>query len=354
MLKKITSKKYFHIILFSVLLLVFAVLLHTTISQDLENNTPEDNTITVDATVTDLIVYTTKDESGVLNQHYNVGVYIKISDDEIYENYYLYDVPETDIGDVIKVKYDIREAGVFTYDYKQDEHYRITLYVLYSALIIFCIGAMIFSSRFIEYIEFRKERDRKIAERKALNAAEGSEEYDPTESASSLDPFADKNTDYNAIYEYDQKMNDASYSAEGTYSGYDEQAADNTYNSAGQYDDANNSAAAGTYSSAGISNNPMDAQYDPFAPYSGYEEPNHNIIDNSNTSADTYSSAGGSNNSMDAQYDPFAPYSGYEEPNHNIIDNSNTSADTYSSAGGSNNSMDAQYDPFKPYSGYEE
>ncbi len=305
--------KYFYLIFFCIIMLIFGVLLHLTITHDIQNNTPPDPEMKrVEAVVKELNSYSSADENGVVTEHYNVLVSIKVNEREHYDNYPLFDVPKTDINHKLTVKYDENNPGVFYYDDIPQPHYRTVLYVLFSVGIVASLASAIFASRFLQHREFVRNRDEWLKAHPNENlpgneipdpAAESYEGYDGKDPNVDLNPFGGSDMDYNALYEYDQKMNDASYSAEGTYSGYD------------------NAPSSGSYS-----NNPMDAPYDPNASYSGY---------------DNASSSGSySNNPMDAPYDPNASYSGYDN--------------APSSGSYSNNPMDTPYDPFAPYSGYEE
>ena len=323
---------------------VFIFLLHLAVSRDIRANNPDDNYRHVSAKVQQVSSKVISDENSSPQEYYDVELYIKVSESLIYDHYVINDIPaaetgKLDIGSNIMVKYDdtlFRQTRtaytetvpiVFEFDPEPEPHYRTVLYIILSAGIIASLGAAIFSVRFAQRNEFLKNRKKWLEEHPnddinnteqfEYTAAGGYKGFDGKDENADLNPFGGSDMDYTSMYEYEQKLKDASYSAEGTYSGYGNEA-DN--GSGGPSFDPN--------ASYNNPNNPTDTQYDPAAPYSGY---------------------GGSNNT-DTQYDPTAPYTGYVGSNN--MDTQYDPTVPYSGYVGTNN-MDTQYDPFAPYTGYD-
>ena len=176
-------------------------------------------------------------------------------------------MPKCKEGDIIKLKYDSSNEGVFFLANDPDSDNRLVNYILWASLVVLSIAGLIMSSKLIDILDNRRklalkiEEEKKYAPRTAdgieYNSTDAYEGYDGSEKNNvDLNPFADNNIDYNAIYEYDKKLDDASYSAESTYQEY------NDYNNTGYVPPA----------PPPNSNNPMDKQYDPFETYSGYDE----------------------------------------------------------------------------------
>lgn len=255
-LGELTSKKYFYIILFAVLFLFFSLLLILTIKNDVEYSKPADDMIRTTGTVTYVNTYTTTDGSGSQKLHYDVGLHIETDDKMVYDDIFMYDVAPVDIGQSVKIKYDKNTAGVFFIANDPQPRCRVVLYVIYSTLMLICIAGMVMSSKLIKMINQKKviaqnlensEKEVRTDEHGIdYNSTDSYQGYDGTET--DLNPFAGSDMDYTSMYEYSKQLDDAEYSPEGTYTGYEP-------------------------SDSGVqSNDPMDAQYDPFKPYDGYEQ----------------------------------------------------------------------------------
>ena len=228
-LKKIASHKYFYIILFGVLLLVFSLLLFLTVKHDVDRAKPQDSMQRITGTVTYVNSYTADDQDGGQTLHYDIGVHVETGNGSGNEDLFFYDVPATEVGRTIKLKYDPDTPGVFLIANEGNPHYRIVLYVLYSAMILICLSGMVMSSKVLKMLRQNKviEQNRENAQRPVqtdahgidYNSTDAYQGYDGTET--DLNPFAGSDMDYQSMAEYEQSLNDAHYSAEGTYTGYE-------------------------------------------------------------------------------------------------------------------------------------
>lgn len=253
--------------IFGILLVVSIFALHLTIKHDVENAAVSDDMTRVMGKVMEVYGHTQIRDNGSEFTQYDIVVYVKLDDGKVYDGIPINDVPKCKEGDIIKLKYDSSNEGVFFLANDPDSDNRLVNYILWASLVVLSIAGLIMSSKLIDILDNRRklalkiEEEKKYAPRTAdgieYNSTDAYEGYDGSEKNNvDLNPFADNNIDYNAIYEYDKKLDDASYSAESTYQEY------NDYNNTGYVPPA----------PPPNSNNPMDKQYDPFETYSGYDE----------------------------------------------------------------------------------
>ena len=248
---------------FGLLIIISVFALHLTIKHDVENAAVTDDMIRVTGQVKEVYGSTMTDPDGKEFVQYDVLVYIKLDDGKVYEGVPISNVPKCQEVDNRKLSYDKNNQGVFLLANDPEPNYRMTNYILWVSLFILALAGLIMSSRILDIMDLRKkyaaedEEKKKYALRTAdgidYNSTDAYEGYDGSEKGNvDLNPFADNHLDYNALYEYDKKLDDASYSAEGTYHDYN----------------------SGYVPPAPPinSNNPMDKQYDPFATYTGYDE----------------------------------------------------------------------------------
>ena len=364
-IKKLTKRKYFFVVLSFILILVFCFALHFTIENDKKSSRPLDDMPRAQAKVVNSPDMYTIEENGESKVVYaNIQIQVTINENETYTcplfgQVLKSEAGELDYGKYIKVKYSEDDHSTFYFANDPKGQQRVFLYVLYSLLIIGSIGGMIYSSKAAAaktHKEVMEENIRRVMEQNEVNGG-----FD--NSSDGVDVF-DRGIDYNSMYQQDQILNDASYSADSTYSGYgsgqpqyDPNApftgyesdvnentdmrspgapADSPYGNS-QTDTRSPSAPFGspytnqqTYSGYGAPDGSMDTPYDPNAPYSGYGAPDA---------------------SMDAPFDPNAPYSGYGAPNASMGAPFDPNA-PYSGYGAPNASMDAPFDPNAPYKGY--
>jgi len=261
--KKFFKNKYFSMAIFGLLLVISIFALHLTIKHDVQNAAIPDDMTRVTGKVTEVYGHSMINADGTESVQYDIVVYVKLDDGKVYEGVPINDAPKCNEGDKITLKYAKGNEGIFFLANDPQPNYRIVNYILWASLVILSIAGLIMSSKIIDILDNRRklalkiEEEKKYAPRTAdgieYNSTGAYEGYDGSEKGNvDLNPFADNNIDYNAIYEYDKKLDDASYSATGTYQ---------DYNSG--YVPPN---------PPPNSNNPMDKQYDPFATYSGYDE----------------------------------------------------------------------------------
>ncbi len=301
-LKKLVQKKYFYMIFFAILLITASVVLYFTIQHDVENSTITDDMFRVYGTVNEVYGHTESDDQGNSKMQYDVIMSIELENGKKYDEYPMNNVPKCNEGDKIKLKYDKDFDSVFYLAEDPEPNYRIGNYIICVTFILISLSGLIMASKVLDYLNHRRLMALKAIEDKKntsldshgidYNSTDAYNGYDGSESGNiDLNPFADNNIDYNALYDYDKKMDDASYSAENTYSGY-----------------------------GAPSNNPMDAPYNPTDTYSGYGTPSNNPMDAPYNPTDTYSGYGApSNNPMDAPYNPTDTYSGYGAPSNNQV-----------------------------------
>ena len=345
------------------LVVILAFALHFTIQDDINRGKPQDDLPRAEAAIINFPdSYSIEENGSDMEMYSNVQIEVSLGDNEKQITYISGTVPKNSSGELkygstIKVKYSPDDHSVFYYANDPVPHYRVFLYVVYSILIVACIGATIFSSKVTEHLAQKRiveENMRRVRDEHDAGAAEASAGYrgiDGKDNVSAaVDPFANDKTDYNAIFEQNRRLDDAEYSAEGTYSAYDSSHSDadtaytyqgesgsfsdHTYGvcspgapSGSPYD--NDAQAIQPDNSYGMPNASMDASYDTDTPYSGYGMPNASMDAPYDTDT-PYSGYGMPNVSMDAPYDTDTPYSGYGMPNA---------------------SMDAPYDPNIPYTG---
>ncbi len=300
-IKNLTKKKYFYVIFFFCLIVVFAFMLHLVIQKDIQSGKPTDDFPRATAQVINAPNSYALTQDGVTKEYYsNILIHVEINENEAYDAYLVGQVEKAvsgpiDTGSVITVKYEKNDHAAFYYANDPKPHYRVFLYVFFGVLIAMSIGATIYASKAMDVLTHRRKMKDNMEkmQREKEQSAEDASRYmgaDGNEHFGDYRPFNDQGIDYNKLYEENQTLNDAAYNAESTYAGYNNDAvSDNTSNS------------------YGAPNPSMDAPYDPNASYGGYGAPNP---------------------SMDAPYDPNASYGGYGAPNP---------------------SMDAPYDPNKPY-----
>ena len=321
--KKLITKKYFFVIFFFSLVVILAFALHISITDDINRGKPKDDLPRAEATVTNFPDFYTVEEDGRAVQMYsNIAIEVTIGEKEIQTTFLSGTVPKDASGELtygsnIKVKYYPDDHTTFFFADDPVPHYRVFLYIVYSVLIAGCIVATVFSAKIAEHLAQKKivaENMRRVQDQHNAEVEEMSGGYkgvDGKADPNAVDIFAKDTTDYNAIYEQNKNLTDAEYSADSTYSSF---------------------------------GNSMDAQYDPFAPYTGQDEPQDDDAGSFSPGAPAespyaaeesaagqdHSGYGMPNASMDAPYDPNAPYSGYGMPNA---------------------SMNAPYDPDAPYTG---
>ena len=354
-IKKLITKKYFFVVFFFTLVVILSFALHITITDDVNRGKPKDDLPRAEATVVNTPDSFTIEENGKNEEMYsNIQIEVSIGENEKQVTYLTGTVPRSasgtlDYGSTLKVKYDSNDHSTFYFANDPVPHYRVFIYVIYSLLIVMCIVATILSSKIAEHLAQKKAVEENMRKVKSKHEADteamsgGYRGIDGNEDPyAAVDPFAKDTTDYNAIYEQNRLLDNAEYSAEGTYSSYGNpmdapfgSGSDSPSPSFGtstgmsadlrspgapsefpyatdneQYYSGGGDTAPETDNSMyGMPNASMDAPYDPNSPYSGYGMPNA---------------------SMDTPYDPNLPYSGYGMPNA---------------------SMDAPYDPNTPYTG---
>lgn len=322
-IKSLTQKKYFYLVFFFCLIVLFSFLLHIVIQHDRESGQPTDDLPRAQATIVNSPNAYTITENGQIRELYsNIRIHVDLSENESHEVNVTGQVDKAvagnlDFGSVITVKYHENDHSTFYYANDPTPRHRVVLYVFFGVLIAASIAALIFSSKVLDVLRHRKVMQENMAkmQREKEQSQEDANRYrgaDGTENFGDYTPFNDQGMDYNKLYEENQSLNDAAYNADGTYTGYTDTSAD---------------APSGSY---GMPNPSMDTSYDPNASYTGYGMPNPSM-DASYDPTAPYTGYGMPNPSMDASYDPTAPYTGYGMPDP---------------------SMDAPYDPNAPYTDY--
>ena len=278
----IVRKKYFFVVLSFIGVLIFSFALYFTITHDVQSAQPLDDMPRAQAKIVNSPDMYTVDNNGSSEVMYsNIQVYVVLSDSESYTSMLNGQVSkssagELDYGKYITVKYSDKDHSMFFYANDPEGEHHVFLYILFSLLILFCFGAMIYFSK----KEDRKRQQRIIEEnfKKVQEENEKNAGFDNSAGGESV--FTDTSIDYNAKYQQDQFLSDASYNEDSTYSGY------------------------------GAPNASMDAPFDPNATYGGYGAPNASMDAPFDPNA-TYGGYGAPNASMDAPFDPNAPYGGY-------------------------------------------
>lgn len=269
-LKKLVQKKYFYMIFFALLLIASSVVLYLTVSHDVQNSTITDDMIRVYGTVRDVYGHTEQDNEGNNKMQYDVILSIELSNGKKYEDYYINDVPKCSEGDKIKLKYDKDIDSVFYLANDPEPNYRIANYIIYISLMLIALAGFITASRLLDYLNHRRIAAlNEIEKQKNASLDSHGIDYNSTETYNGyeggensdvdLNPFADNNIDYNALYTYDKRMNDKAYSADSPYTGYDPNFDNPGYSPYSPPETHNNS------------NNPMDASCNPNDVYTGYD-----------------------------------------------------------------------------------
>lgn len=343
--KKIINSKYFLVLTFFFLVLVFSILLYATIQQDISSGQPSDGYNRAQAEIAD-------NPDGIISidsvDYYEAPIYVnvKISENETIQYIPIRgplikvsDIPDMKVGTKITVKYPDENHSEIYYTNDPDATYRTFLYIVY---IIIILGSIVGFFLFIRRNRIRdhrlvmEENIRKMKEEKEKSEEGSFNSLDRTVSADDIfNPFSDSGIDYNAKYEQDKFISDATFNENDAFATFDN---DPLYPEE-QSSPQQSSQPAPSYASFGAA--VPDSQ--PAEPYSNFgsagpygnqpyetssEQKPEDIPQNSDQS---YSGYGAPNPSMDAPYDPTAPYTGYGAPNP---------------------SMDTQYDPFAPYTGY--
>ena len=358
-IKKLTKKKYFYLVFFFVLVLVLAFTLHIVIDNDRKANEPSDGMIRVSAKViNDPSTYTTVDNGESHVMYNDVRISVKLSDNESYECPIIGQIDKDsagslEYGSAIRVKYNDSNHQEFYFADDPPERHRTFLYAILIILIVLSIGGVFFSSRLLDVMRHKKvmaENMENVRKQNEMREQDGTG-YNPDGVDNRYDPFADKQIDYNAMYEENQKLSDASYSADSTYSGLDDGTGSapesGTYydpnakfgGSAGEQTDA-------SYGGYGAPNASMDAPFDPNATYGGYGAPNASMDAPFDPNA-TYGGYGAPNASMDAPFDPNATYGGYGAPNASM----DAPFDPNATYGASETSGDEPFYPNRPRGG---
>lgn len=284
MIKRIFNKRYFYFVFFGLMLIISLLVLHLSIDHDVYNSTIHDGMKRVDGKVIEIYGHPMVNDNGIQRTQYDVKLEIDLDNGKHFDDYPINDVPACKEGDLIRLKYDENLDTLFQLANDPVPHYRVTLYIICATFVIMSLAGMIMGTRINDVLRRRRllaveEANRKRAalltpEGIDYNSTDAYTGYDGSEAGKAdLNPFIGSDMDYNALYEYDKKLDDASYSADTTYSGYNE------------------GVAAQPHADTVPSNNPMDAQYDPNQPYQEY--------------------GAVSNNPMDAPYDPNQPYQGF-------------------------------------------
>ena len=238
----IVRKKYFFVVLSFIGVLIFSFALYFTITHDVQSAQPLDDMPRAQAKIVNSPDMYTVDNNGSSEVMYsNIQVYVVLSDSESYTSMLNGQVSkssagELDYGKYITVKYSDKDHSMFFYANDPEGEHHVFLYILFSLLILFCFGAMIYFSK----KEDRKRQQRIIEEnfKKVQEENEKNAGFDNSAGGESV--FTDTSIDYNAKYQQDQFLSDASYNEDSTYSGY------------------------------GAPNASMDAPFDPNATYGGY------------------------------------------------------------------------------------
>ena len=377
LVKKLLNSSYFLVLAFFLLILAFSALFYVTVQQDIESGQPSDSYIRTTAEIANNPEGTITIDSV---EYYRAPIYVnvEISEDEILmsvplsgEMVRVSQVPDMKIGTKITVKYpDDNHQLIMLTDDPKPQH-RVFLYVLYSLIILGSItGFILFlrRNRIRDHRIVMEENMRKMREEKEKSESGSFNSLDRTVSADDIfNPFTDSGIDYNAKYEHDKTMSDATFNENDAFATFGN---DSFYAENGSvYEQNGNAAPSYADLGAGVQNNQSVPTYtsfgadvqnnQPVPPYASFgadvqnnqsvpsyasfgaaasisSEPprtseNSGNGNNPQENEHSYSGHGTPDPSMDTPYDPTAPYTGYGAPNP---------------------SMDSEYDPFAPYTGY--
>ena len=233
-LKKYLKTNTGQMTIFCILFVISVLLMLITVNSDRAKNTPTDNDPRAEAEV----VSVTEFSSGSTDGFYECDVQISFEvDGKRIDGVYLYGIPKVEAGQKIIVKYKYGNPYDCLYADDKPAQYSVGLYVLFACISVFSLGGIFLSFRKMDIISHKKH---------LLDSLEDGSKYDehPEDDLNSIDAYMgfdgkgpsvdsvnpfDNSIDYNSVYEYDNNMNDAYYSADTTYSGYDpSQPGDNT------------------------------------------------------------------------------------------------------------------------------
>ena len=361
-IKKLTHKKYFYLVFFFCLVVLFAFLLHIVLQNDRNSGQPTDDLPRAQATIINSPnAYSIKQNDQIKEMYSNIRVHVELSDNESYEVNLTGQVDKSlsgalDFGSVITVKYHEDDHTAFYYANDPKPRQRVFLYVLLGTLIVAAAGAMLYSSKVLDVLTHRKVMQENLSKmqqekQQSMDDAARYRGADGTENFGDYSPFGDQDVDYNKLYEENQSLNDAAYNAADTYTGYAEAPAVSPSVPYGRPDTPADppSDPAVPYTGYGTQTFPATADPDSTVPYAGYEAPNPSTDSAYDPNA-PYTGYGMPNPSMDSAYDPNAPYTGYGMPNPSMDSAYDPNA-PYTGYGMPNPSMDTMYDPNKPYTG---
>ncbi len=284
------------------MLLVFSFLLYFTIQQDNSSGQPADNMLRAKATIIEPPSSHTTSRDGFKDEYYyNVRIRVELDNNEVHIVNLSDQIPRSvagslDTGSEIKVKYLNENHEVYWFANDPPPVHRVALYVIFGVLIIASGVGIAVSSRKIDARAHHRKMEENMRRAKEVNGMNDPEKNNPysqldgSEPSAGLNPFSgDNSIDYNARYQQDQSLNDTSQE----------------YSPFGGAADLNS-----PFGGAADLNSPFGGAADLNSPFGGAADLN-SPSDDTSVSADT--SYGAPNPSMDAKYDPFAPYSGYQQ-----------------------------------------
>ena len=120
-IKNLTKKKYFYVIFFFCLIVVFAFMLHLVIQKDIQSGKPTDDFPRATAQVINAPNSYALTQDGVTKEYYsNILIHVEINENEAYDAYLVGQVEKAvsgpiDTGSVITVKYEKNDHAAFYY-----------------------------------------------------------------------------------------------------------------------------------------------------------------------------------------------------------------------------------------------
>ena len=162
-IKNLTKKKYFYVIFFFCLIVVFAFMLHLVIQKDIQSGKPTDDFPRATAQVINAPNSYALTQDGVTKEYYsNILIHVEINENEAYDAYLVGQVEKAvsgpiDTGSVITVKYEKNDHTAFYYANDPKPHYRVFLYVFFGVLIAMSIGATIYASKAMDVLTHRRK-----------------------------------------------------------------------------------------------------------------------------------------------------------------------------------------------------
>ena len=223
-IKEKLSVPIVQVIIFSILIVLSAVLIFETAKSDKAHNTPDMTDPRAVARVTSVTSYSAE-ENGKIIEYSDVVVDFSVDGND-YTNISVYKVPfRVNIGDHLNIKYDKNYPSICSVVDDPEPRYSVFTYIFWSAVGVFGIFGLILAVRRVKLREIEKNVALKNATREEIDGVK--EGYIGEDGViGQAVALSDDKIDYNQEYDVNRGVMDSYFDPFATYSDYGEESAD--------------------------------------------------------------------------------------------------------------------------------